>query len=193
MRRICLGECGAVDFSTAIRRLRDLFVPRSKQKSLAEYEHVFLDIGMRERAAAVVISASEQRSRLRQLAPEYFIPMRDPQLALECRNSSALGGRAKKKDVPAGLTLAESSARAEPSEARPAKVRETALSKGSTKAEPKPGGIKKKDTLKVACPVVMDAKVRAPKRARRETAAASSKDEIPAGKGTLVEKWGEPP
>ena len=42
----------------------------------------------------------------------------------------------KKKDVPAGLALAESSARAEPSEARPAKVRETALSKGSAKAEP---------------------------------------------------------
>ena len=74
MRRICLGECGAVDFSTAIRRLRDLFVPRSKQKSLTEYDHVFLDIGVRERAAAVVISASEQRSRLRQLAPEDVYP-----------------------------------------------------------------------------------------------------------------------
>ena len=119
--------------------------------------------------------------------------MRDPQLALECRKSAALGCRAKKKDVPAGLTLAESSARAEPSEARPAKVRETALSKGSAKAEPKPGDVKKRDTLKVACPVVMDAKVRAPKRARCETAAASSKDEMPAGKGTLVEKWGLPP
>ena len=103
--------------------------------------------------------------------------------------------------VPAGLALAESSARAELSEARPAKVRETALSKGSAKAEPKPGDVKKRDTLKVACPVVMHAKVQAPKRARCETAAASSKDEMPAGttmkgapgKGTLVDKLGLAP
>ena len=39
----------------------------------------------------------------------------------------------------------------------------------------------------------MDAEVRAPKRSRCDTAAASSKDEMPAGKGTLVEKWGLPP